>query len=413
MHAVGIIAEYNPFHNGHKWHLEQAKKKSGQDFVIAVMSGNFVQRGEPAIFDKWQRAMLAVRSGVDLVIELPTAFTVRSAQYFAAGGVRLLSQLGIVSHLCFGAETADLEILEKAAQAINDQEITLNMMSKLKAGATYAAALGYALEKSSNINIAILKSPNNILALEYLRAIKKFAPDIAPIPIKRHISHHHDTAIDSPFASAGAIRKAFTDKKSCKNSSISMPSDNMNIINELLASNRGPAKLETLSAVILGKLRTANLEYIEQLPDVSEGLQNKIKECALKARNLDEMLSMIKSKRYTYTRLQRIMVHALLGTQKNQLVFFDQTGPLYARVLAFNNNGRTMLKHINKQANVPIITKTSQFLNSKERDNNILTPLQNMLALDTIASDVFVLGLPNDRWHSGGLDFRLSPIYIH
>lgn len=412
MQAVGIIAEYNPFHNGHKWHLEEAKRHSGQNFSIAVMSGNFVQRGETAIFDKWQRASLAVRSGVDLVIELPFVFSIRSAQYFAAGGLTLLDRLGVVSHLCFGAENADMIMLKKAATAMNDKKVSLAMLSKLKSGATYAAALGYALEKETDINLNVLKSPNNILAVEYLRAMQDLNSNIIPLPIQRRISHHHDTTVKNFFASAGAIRKALAEKNFHLKLSMSTPNENIPSINELLASRQGPARLQALSAILLGKLRTASLEYIEQLPDVSEGLHNKIKECSLKAHSLEEMLSMIKSKRYTRTRLQRILIHALLGTQKQQIMSFDQTGPLYARVLAFNSNGRTLLREINQKASIPVITKTSQFLTSKQRDKKNLNPLQKMLAIDTLASDLFVLALPDEKWFSGGLDFTRSPIYM-
>lgn len=412
MNAVGIIAEYNPFHNGHKWHIEQAKKISGQDYAIAVMSGNFVQRGEPAIFDKWERAAMAVHSGIDLVIELPAAFAIRSAQYFASGSIRLLHQLGIVSHLCFGAETAELNLLERAAQEKSNLETTLQMKAQLKTGTTYAAAIGYAVEKSAQIDLSILKSPNNILAIEYLDALKNLSANIIPIPIKRHLSQHDDMEVNGVIASAGSIRKALASQSNSKDYQQALPEFTLKRINELLIAKRGPAKFAAFSSSMLSVLRTANSDFIEQLPDVSEGLHNRIKETALKARNADELLSLLKTKRYTHTRLQRIVLHALLGTNKKQLSLFDQTGPLYARVLAFNTNGRKLLKAISEHSQIPVITKTSQFLTSEQRNKYQLTPLQKMLSFDTIASDLYVLALPSDQWHGGGLDFRLSPRYI-
>ena len=208
MQAVGVIVEYNPFHNGHKWHLDAAKQLSGCPFVVGVMSGNFMQRGEPAIFDKFKRAEMAIYGGADLIIELPTVFAVRSAQYFATGGIRLLNSLGIISHICFGAEHADLTLLNKIAKSAEDAEVVKDLHIYLQSGNTYAAALGKALQKNYHTPPDIITSPNNILAAEYLRAIEKFAPQLIPLPVARQQSKYNDTAITAPFASATAIRHA-------------------------------------------------------------------------------------------------------------------------------------------------------------------------------------------------------------
>lgn len=414
MQAVGIIAEYNPFHNGHKWHADKAREISGCSFVIAVMSGNFVQRGEPAIFDKWQRAEMAIKSGIDLVIELPVVYAVRSAQYFAAGGIRLLNSLGIVSHVCFGAEHDDLKTLSEIAQITDSRQIQQTLHDNLKTGSTYAAALGKALQQQCDISNDLITSPNNILAIEYLRAIKNLAPSLMPLPVKRQHAGYHDTGITAPFASATAIRQALLEKLQIDDEmSTVIPPASQKVIAEALRIWRGPVNLQAFSNIVLAKIRTANIQYLEELPDVSEGLQYKISDSALNATNIDELLSMIKSKRYTRTRLQRIIIHALFGLTKSQLVTFDKCGPLYARVLAFNQKGRTILKYISQSAAIPIITKTTRFLNSKQRSGNDLTPLQTMLAYDTLASDIYVLGMPASHWSSGGWDFRHSPVYIN
>lgn len=413
MQAVGIIIEYNPFHNGHQWHIEAAKKKSGCPVVVGVMSGNFMQRGEPAIFDKWARAEMAIRGGVDLILELPTVFAVRSAQYFATGGIRLLQSLGIVSHICFGAEHADLITLKKIATANEDPEIITALHSYLKSGSTYAAALGYALEKIYHISPDIIRSPNNILGVEYLRAMEKYAPNLIPLPVSRQQSQYNDTLLTAPFASATAIRHALLNNLSITeeiNSAI--PPTTRAVINTLLQERRGPVTFANFSTMILAKLRSASLEKLEQLPTVSEGLHYKIRDCALQAGNLNELFSLLKSKRYPYTRLQRIIIHALLGTTQKELTQFDETGPLYARVLAFNQQGRTLLKHINQHSSIPIITKTTHFLNSKERGTCNLTPLQNMLSIDTVATDLYTLGMPPSKWNVGAWDFRYPPLYI-
>lgn len=413
MQAVGIIVEYNPFHNGHQWHLNAAKQQSGCPFVIGVMSGHFVQRGEPAIFDKWKRAEMAIRGGVDLIIELPTVFAVRSAEYFAAGGIRLLNSLGIVSHICFGAEHADLNLLKKIATATDDTEIIAHMHIHLKAGKTYAAALGQSLKHHYHIPSDMIASPNNILAVEYLRAIDKFAPNLVPIPISRQQSQYNDTTITAPFASATAIRHALlnnpvvTDKINAV-----IPSTTVDVINNTLTTRRGPVTFSSFSNIVLAQLRAASLEELEQLPGVSEGLHYKIQDCALLSSNIDELFSLLKSKRYPHTRLQRIIIHSLLRTTQTQLAYFDEQGPLYARILAFNQNGRLLLKHLNQHSNIPLITKTTHFLNSKQRGRQDLTPLQNMLSIDTRASDMYVLGMPPSNWNVGAWDFRYPALYL-
>lgn len=411
--AVGVVIEYNPFHNGHQWHLNEAKKQSGCLAVVGVMSGNFVQRGEPAIFDKWARAEMAVRGGVDLILELPTVFAVRSAQYFATGGIRLLHSLGIVSHVCFGAEHADLPLLKTIANATEDVTFDNSLHSYLKAGSTYAAAFGRALAECYQVSPDIIKSPNNILGIEYLRAMEKFAPQLIPVAVMRQQSQYNDTLLTAPFASATAIRHALLDKM-CNNEEINsaIPLTTTNLMQNLLNDQRGPVTLSSLSNIILAQLRRASLEKLAKLPGVSEGLHYKIRECALQAGNVDQLLSLLKSKRYPYTRLQRILIHSLLETTQEQLAGFDQLGPLYGRVLAFNQQGRHLLKQMNEQSRIPIITKTTHFLTSKQRGSQELTPLQQMLAVDTIASDLHVLGMPPSHWNVGGCDFRYSALYI-
>ncbi len=413
MQAVGMIVEYNPFHNGHQWHINAAKKESGCPFAIGVMSGNFMQRGEPALFDKWKRAEMAVRSGLDLVIELPTVFAVRSAQYFATGGIRLLEALGIVSHVCFGAEHADLTILKKMVTAMEQSQIINDMYINLKSGNTYAAALGKSLEEHVHISAEVIASSNNILAAQYLRAIEKFAPHLIALPVSRQQSRYNDTVISTPFASATAIRHALLNNQTITNEiRSSIPETTFEILHSIIAQQRGPVTFSSLSAIILAQLRISSLEKIEQLPGVSEGLHYKIRDSALLAANIAELFSLLKSRRYPYTRLQRIIAHSLLGTNKTQVMQFDEYGPLYARVLAFNQNGRLLLKEIQKHSKIPLITKTTHFLNSKQRGSQTLTPLQNMLAIDTVASDVYSLGMPASSWNKGAWDFRYPAFYL-
>lgn len=410
MRTIGIIAEYNPFHNGHQWHIEKAREYSGCNYVICIMSGSFVQRGEPAIFDKWKRAEMAVRGGADLVLELPVVWAVRSAQYFAAGGIRLLQALGVVSHICFGAEHADLPALQNIAGAIGDPA-TMNVFhSNLKAGQTYAAALSNAVHLSRDVPMSMLNQPNNILAIEYLRAIHAFAPGLIPVAVSRQSAGYHDAEITGSLASATAIRRALS-RNSVTAIKKAVPPDTYQIIEDLLKTERGPACYARLDNLLLGRLRTASPADLEQLADVSEGLHLKLLNAALLAGSRAELLAKVKSKRYPVTRLQRILIHALIGTTKSKTAEFDQTGPLYARVLAFNDNGRKLIKKIKQTAALPVITKTTRYLNSSSRQHPVPGSLQQMLALDTLATDIYSLSLPAAPWTAGGWDFCQSPVY--
>lgn len=416
MQAVGLIVEYNPFHNGHQWHVQQAKKLSGCPAAIGVMSGNFVQRGEPSIFDKWTRAEMAVLGGVDLVLELPVMFAVRSAQFFAAGAVRLLSSLGVVKKICFGAENAEQEQFEKVTLAMEHPQFNIKLRQQLQAGYPYAAALGKTIEKECGMNAAVINSPNNILAVEYFRAIRKYAPNLMPIIIDRHQSGYHDREITSSFASATAIRQALLSNDPAVKKKIqeALPKTSFELILSRLNEQCGPVTMDSFSKMALYKLRSLSPEDLQKLPDVGEGLENRIYNCALQTGNIQEFYCLLKSKRYTMTRLQRMVIHALLGLKKAEVTQADKNGPLYARVLAFNQQGRTILKTLTDTASIPVINKAAVFLNSKQlrdcREN--LSPLQNMLAADIFASDVYTLGMPISRWASGGWDFRHSPIYI-
>ncbi|MDR1702639.1 MAG: nucleotidyltransferase family protein [Sporomusaceae bacterium] len=410
--VIGIIAEYNPFHNGHLWHLQKTLEQAGETapYTVAVMSGSFVQRGEAAIFAKWARALMAVRGGIDLVLELPFVFAVRSAAYFAAGGVRLLEKLGVVSQLSFGAETADLALLSSAAAKLDCPDTLRLFRQKMKQGKTYAAALTEAAADAF-LSAEFLAAPNNILAIEYLRALEKYAPSILPLAIKRTGAGHNATQITGAIASASAIRKEIWGRRDLAKILPAIPAANAADILALL--NKGAVSdAKNLDNIILAKLRQKTWDALEKLPEVSEGLHYKIAQAALSAANAAELTARIKSKRYPTTRLQRIIAHVLLDTAKGDLEFFDTAGPLYARVLAFNARGKHLLKEMKHTAKIPIITKTAAYLTSKERRAASLPPLQAMLAFDTLATDVHALSMAGAELRTGGLDFVTSPWYL-
>lgn len=410
MHATGIISEYNPFHNGHAYHAAKARSLTHSDFIIAVMSGHITQRGEITLLDKWSRALSAVASGVDLVLELPTVFAVRSAQSFAAGGVRLLASLGIVDHLCFGVETLSLSKLKDAAIGMDDCSVIANLKKNMKAsGGSYAVALSEALINGGYVSGDCIAGPNNILGIEYMRALKQHAPHMLPLPIHRVGNDYHSTGMSGEISSATAIRKQF-DATSCPPQSAlaALPVVAQSILSQLIADGQAPTDSARLEAHFLAKLRRMSLAELQTVPECSEGLENRLIRAAAETGNFAEFMRALKTKRYPYSRLQRIVAHVLLGTTKDQLKDFDRSGPLYARVLATNLRGRAALREISKKSPLPLITKTTTFLNSQTLLRRSLSPLQSMLKYDIYATDLFALCLPAPYKRVGGLDFLRS-----
>lgn len=406
--TTGIIAEYNPFHNGHKYQIDKIKNELNSP-IICVMSGNFVQRGDIAIFDKWQRANMAIKGGASLVLELPTVFAVRSAEDFATGAVRLFGSLGIVNHLCFGAENANISLLTKIANAFHNEIVLSEFHLNIKQGLPYALALSKAINNVLEIDKSILSSPNNILGIEYLKALKKYFPVITPFIITRKSAQHHDKTISGEIASATAIRNYL----SASNPDIAIinqviPQTSQEIINKLLNQNIKISNLEDLSQQIFYFLRTANIKILQEKPYINEGLEYKLHSSSNSTFNLEELLQKVKSKRYPLTRLKRILIHCLLNTSKDSLAEFSKQGPQYARVLAFDNTGRELIKQIKKTSTIPLITKTTHFIKEKDIFNNNLSFLQKMLAVDIRATDIYNL----THYKPAGADFITSPFYI-
>jgi len=409
MTAVGIIVEYNPFHSGHLFHINESRRLSRQSGVIAVMSGSFVQRGEPAIVDKWCRADMAIASGADLVLELPTVFALRSAQYFAAGAVRLLAALTCVSHVCFGAEEADSAKLAQAYQLTNNPQ-TIELLKKKmhETGRSYAAIMAEIIQ----VNTGVSLSPNNILAIEYLRALEKFAPQIKPLIIQRQSTHYHDKTLSGNAASATAIRNAIINKNKFELLADVMSPAVLTLLQEALQKQAGPATIQSLAKPIIAALRGRSLTELSLQAEMIEGLQNKIKRAALESTDWNSLLAKSISKRYSPAKIKRILVYSLLQIQAEKLSTSDQTGPLYARVLAFNDRGRILLKKISQISSLPIIIKTANYLNRTTLDRPV-SPLEKMLAIDVHATDLYSLAVPDGQWLTGGQDFLRTPHYSH
>ena len=389
MKAVGIVAEYNPFHNGHLHHLQTTKNLTNLP-VVAVMSGSFMQRGEPTFLDKWQRARLAVQNGVDLVVELPTAFSLRSAEFFASGAVQIMQAMGCVSHLSCGVETPSTNFIG-LAKTVTSPKFQSTLQSFLADGLTYAAAYEKALQNLANA--ANLNTPNDILALEYSKALQN--TNITPIFIKREQANYNDAEITGSIASATAIRKACLQNET----SLVKKAVPLNVWHTL--ENHCGLNEKLLWNLLSYRLRLLTTSEIAEQCQCTEGLENLLKQAA-NCKNLEEAVSLCAKKRYPATRIRRLFMQLLLGKERSYL---EQAEPAYIRVLAFNDVGRQLLKEMKETCTLPIITKLGKY-----PANGQSKAFAQQIELDLTASDVLAL-LQNTPSISGS-DYLNSPYYL-
>lgn len=403
---LGIVAEYNPFHNGHLFQLKAAKKQANTTGTIAVISGNFVQRGDISIMNKWTRAKLAVENGVDLVLELPTAFTLRSAEHFAHGSMNLLKSTGLVSHISFGCETDDFNSLNKIV-SLTENKSTLKEYISIN-NYTYIAAINKILsdyDKSHNSDLSkIAQLPNNVLAIEYLKALKRLSFNPTILPIKRIGSNYNEKELKLDFASASAIRNEFFKSGASSKLASNLPKNTYQAL-ALLESSKHYLNVNTLDILFSYLLKSQTPESIFSSCECSEGLENKI----FKARTestFEEILNSIKSKRYPLSRIKRLLLQLLLSKKNlNFKNIYPKETP-YIRILAFNDKGRQMLKKMKKTATAPIITKLNK--NILESDYYSLE-FKKSLALDINATNIYSILTNNSLTFN--TDYLASPIY--
>ena len=405
--VVGIIAEYNPFHNGHAYHLEQSKELAKADYVIAVVSGNFVQRGNVSLINKWDKADMALTNGADLVIELPTVYSISSAENFAYGAVKILDSLNIVDYISFGTELDDINILDKCADILYKQpQKFVNLLNhELSKGLSFPKARENALlmylndiRRYSNV----LSSPNNILAIEYLKALKKLRSPIKPIAVKRKNAGYNDLEITNNFASATAIRKKIIDNKPAGLSKL-MPPNSYRVLYNSIQKGHYVKDIISFEKEIIFTLRKMSIKEIANLPDVTEGLEHSIKNAANSCNTIDEFMNIIKTKRYTNTRIQRILLYALLGITKDDMKTSTKVQP-YIRVLGMNKKGKDLISVISRSnPNLNIITSVKKYI-----DSNPNKALLNMLNTDINATNTYTLGYEKDSWSN--LDFTHNMI---
>lgn len=395
MQATGIIAEYNPFHNGHQYHIRQAKRLTQQPVIVA-MSGSFMQRGEPAILSKWQRAALAVSCGADLVLELPCAFTLRSAEFFAQGGVSLLAASGCVNALCCGVESADCDFpaLARIACYANVQE---QLQALLRQGTSYASAWEQLFATHSEKLDKPLSSPNDILALSYTQAILRHGYDIEPLYVQRQDSGYNSTEISSTLASATAIRQALATGNASWQQAV--PPTTQDALPHAGYNER------LLWQLICYRLRLLSPAEIAARTECSEGLENRLKQAA-DCVSLTEAVAACSSKRYTASRCRRLLLQLLCDVPREDWV---QQHAAYLRVLAFNDTGRQLLKQMKKTAALPLITKLGR---GWQYDAGQAEACHTQLALELKATDVWSLLQKRPELNRQGNDYYLSPAYI-
>ncbi|MGI6703132.1 MAG: nucleotidyltransferase [Clostridia bacterium] len=414
MKVLGIVAEYNPFHNGHLYHLEESRRIAGATHTVAVMSGNFVQRGEPAVVNKWARAEMAVKAGVDLVLELPTVYACRSAEGFSMGALKILHGIGVVDSLCFGSEAGNLQGLTEVSRILAQEPEGYKELLRdyLARGQSFPSARASALERflgpSAGELHPLLASPNNILAIEYLKALERLKSGIVPYTVRRKAAGYHSRSIYSRISSATAIRGELTRRNAVTERTAKvLPRSSIEVLEREFLLGRGPVCHDMFSLAVITLIRRMGPETLERYPEVTEGLENRIQGAAGKETTVTGILDRIKTKRYTHTRLRRILTYILLDiTRESVIRLEEQNSPCYARVLALNKKGAEILKKAGNSTKIPIITKTAHHGFPKE------SPLLEILQKDVLATDLYVTAYANGKYSFAGQDYVTSPFFL-
>ena len=411
MTVVGFITEYNPFHFGHKYHLEESIKKTKADYSIAIMSGSFLQRGEPSFIDKWTKAKMAIDNGVDLVLELPFIFSTQSAELFAYGGIKLLDSLNIVDYISFGSETGDLEPLNTLASILAvepgfyKEKLKYNLSLGLSYSVSRSNALNdyineYQLDNTYNYK-EILNKSNNILAIEYLKSLINIDSKIKPVTIKRSGKDYNDLNLSNDFASATGIRNSITNNGLPSIKDL-VPLETYYHLEEYLQKYHRFNLLENYNQILLYLIRTTEIEKLKSLLDMEPGLENRIVNYGYKSNNIREIINSTVTKRYPRTRIQRLFIHLLNQLDKNTFWELYNIYPSYIRILGARKNGLTLINKIKENSLLPIITKFADYKHFKN------TSLEKILMLDKKATDIFFMGLESSVALSN-MDYYNSP----
>ena len=443
MKTVGIIAEYNPFHRGHAYHLQKAKELADADYAVVVLSGDFVQRGGPAIVDKYLRAEMALRSGADLVLELPISYATGSAEAFAQGAVSVLEAVGCVDALCFGSEAGGLSALLSYARLFEEEPPAYRELLKeaLRQGLSFPAARSRAAEEYRNLterilpccaddadcrrSASLLEEPNNILGVEYCRALIRRSSSIRPLTLPRRSSGYHDLSLDTEMASASAIRQAvFQAYKAYKTGRTGetaaagagsllpaslenqLPPASRRLLAAALASY-GPVRLNDFSSILFYRLLTLSRKELSSFQDVGEDLAARMENCRFQFTTAEAFADLLKTRQLTHTRITRALCHILLGLTQAELDARKAAGwPVYLRALGFRESARPLLAEIKKRSAYPLLVKAADA-------SSILPPEQ--LALfeqDVSAAHVYEAVKENRRGGAPIHEYTRSPIVV-
>ncbi len=376
----GVVAEFNPFHNGHKYLFDSLKKNS-EDTVSVVMSESFVQRGEGAVFSVSSRVRAALSEGADLVLSLPVPYATASAGFFAKGAIEVLHGLGVIDALGFGSECGDEARLAKCADILKTREFSHALEKYLNQGLSFPAARQRAVSDITNSELdGLLSLPNDILAIEYIYALNNLNSPIKPFAVKRKGVEHHGENPVGEMCSASALREMlFSGGDAFKY----IPRNAAGIFNEEIQKELAPCNFGGLEKAVLYKLRTMSVKDFSLLPDVGEGLEYRIYEAVRSSKNLSEILEKVKTKRYTHSRIRRIILCAFLDIKKADVI---RSVP-YIRVLGFNEKGAGLLKVAKEKSALPIVTKPSDF-------NFLNDDAKALFSLECNARDIFALTAP-------------------
>ena len=443
MKTVGIIAEYNPFHRGHAYHLQKAKELADADYAVVVLSGDFVQRGGPAIVDKYLRAEMALRSGADLVLELPVSYATGSAEAFAQGAISVLEAVGCVDALCFGSEAGGLSALLSYARLFEEEPRAYRELLReaLRQGLSFPAARSRAAEEYRNLterilpccaddadcrrSASLLEEPNNILGVEYCRALIRRSSSIRPLTLPRRSSGYHDLSLDTEMASASAIRQAVfqayeayktgrTGETAAAGAGSLLPSSLENQLppasRRLLAAalaSYGPVRLNDFSSILSYRLLTLSRKELSSFQDVGEDLAARMENCRFQFTTAEAFADLLKTRQLTHTRVTRALCHILLGLTQADLDTRKAAGwPVYLRALGFRESARPLLAEIKKRSACPLLVKAADA-------SSVLPPEQ--LALfeqDVSAAHVYEAVKENRRGGAPIHEYTRSPIVV-
>lgn len=401
MKAVGIVAEYNPFHKGHLHHIARSRAQTGDDSaVVCVMSGNFTQRGEPSVFSKYARAEAAVRSGADLIFELPLPWALSSAEGFARGAVGLLTALDCIDFLSFGSELGEVAPLEKIAELLVNPALDSEIRQRASSGETpYAAVRQQVVSEHLGETAALLEQPNNILAVEYLKAIIDQRSDITPITVLRTGARHDELASSGGFRSAAELRALL---RSGDDAYSLLPREAAAVFMRQAHVGLGPVHISALETAVLSRLRMLPQQAYDELPDEGEGLGRRLRRAACEESTLASVYASAKTKRFALSRIRRMTMCAALGIKRGM----NAQTPPYARVLAASDKGCELLRTAQTSSHIPVITKPASV-------KKLPAEAASLFSLECSADDLYVLGYPAKAERRGGETWRTSPFILN